>query len=114
MPLCSYLAARFERLLAFTAGETLLMICIAHRGHHLTLHVLVACGTLRTEVLLVVERTVVEAILREEPTGRQGFVTLRALEAGLMEVAIRYAQYLARTLLLALAALDFTLSYSLE
>lgn len=103
----AYLAARFERLFAFAAGEALLMICVAHRGHDLPLNVLAASGTLRPVQLLVVECAVVGAILREEATGGQRLVALGALEAGLVEVAIGNAQHLARALFLTLAALDF-------
>lgn len=64
--LASHLTAGLERTLALATGEALLMICVAHGGDDLALHILAARGALGPIQLLVVLCTVVGAILREE------------------------------------------------
>lgn len=93
-------------MFALATGEALLMICVAHGGHDLALHVLVAGGALGTVQLLVVQGAVVGAILREEAARRQRFVAFGALEARFVEISVRNTQHLAGAFFLAFAALD--------
>lgn len=83
------------------------MVRVAHRGHHLALDVVLADGALRAEGLLVVDHAVVVVVFREEAADGQRFVALDALKAAFVEVLVCHPQHLARTLFLALGAVDF-------
>lgn len=80
---------------ALGAREALLMVSVAHRAHHLSLHVQIAHGAFGAVQLLVVDSAVVVAILGEKATGCQGLAALDALEARLVEVFISDTQHLA-------------------
>lgn len=84
-----------------------MVVCIAHRLHHLALHVLLARHALGAVQLLVVGRAIVGAILGEVATRGQRFVARGALEARLVEVFVVDAQHLAGALFRALGAVDF-------
>lgn len=83
------------------------MICVAHGGHYLALHVLIAGRALGTVQLLIVQGTIVGAILGEKAASRQRFVAFGALEARFVEISVRNTQHLAGAFFLAFAALDF-------
>lgn len=82
------------------------MVCLAHRGHHLSLHIQAAGRTLGAVQLLVVLSAIIGSVLGEEPASRQRFAAFCALEAGLVEVFLGHAQHLARALLLTFCAMD--------
>lgn len=107
---CTHLAARLEGTLALAAGEALLVVGLAQRGHHLALDVLAARGAFGAVQLLVVGGAVVVALLAEEAALGQRLVALGALEAGLVEVPVSHPQHLARALLLAPLAVYLRLS----
>lgn len=103
----AHLAARLEGTLALAAREALLVVGLAERGHHLSLHVLLAGGAFGAVELLVVGGAVISAVLAEEAAGRQGLLAFGALEAGLVEIPVSHPQHFARTLFLASLAVDF-------
>lgn len=87
------------------------MICVAHGGHYLALHVLIAGRALGTVQLLIVQGTIVGAILGEKAASRQRFVAFGALEARFVEISVRNTQHLAGAFFLAFAALDFRFTH---
>lgn len=83
-----HLAARLEGFFASAAHEALLMICLAHRGHHFTLDVQIASSTFGAVHLLIVQGAIIGSVLGEEATSGQTFAACRALEACLVEISI--------------------------
>lgn len=108
--LFSHLAARLEGTLALAAGEALLVVRLAQRGHHLPLHVQIAGCAFRAVQSLIVGGAVVGAVLAEESALGQRLLAFGALEAGLVEIPVRHPEHLARALLLAAFAVDFRFS----
>lgn len=83
------------------------MVCVAHRGHHFTLNIVLADRAFGAEGLLVVDDAVVVVVFREKAPDCKRFVALDALKAALVEVLVCHPKHLAGTLFLALGTVDF-------
>lgn len=89
----TYFVARFEGFFALGACKTALMVGFAHCGDHLSLDILMTGAALCPVEALIVRYAVVSTVLRKESTNGQGFFTLIALEASLVEMFIGHTQH---------------------